>query len=36
VRTDPASAVCYYPRANQIYFRGLGLLTELPPVAAEE
>jgi len=28
--------VCYYPRANQIYFRGLGLLTELPPVAPKE
>ena len=28
--------VCYYPRANQVYFRGLGLLTELPIVAPQE
>jgi len=28
--------VCYYPRANQVYFRGLGVLTELPIVAPEE
>ena len=28
--------VCYYPRTNQVYFRGLGLLTELPIVAPEE
>ena len=28
--------VCYYPRDNQVYFRGLGLLTELKPVLLKE
>ena len=27
--TRKANDVCYYPRSNKIYFRGLGLVTQL-------
>ena len=31
--TRDSSDICYYPRSNKIFFRGLGLIARLEPLA---
>jgi uncharacterized cupin superfamily protein len=34
--TRRANDVCYYPRSNKIYWRGLGLIARLEPLAYDD